>query len=110
MPLKLDPAITNVPQSLSEFFEKSNNRPATKKGITGIGNSSAATGIEVRMLPPLIKDNRTERIFPFPGFAKLYCVTIIVSDLPNQTVGGIDLDKFPRIGDNEHLPINKTLF
>jgi hypothetical protein len=68
------------------------------------------TGIELRLLPPFIKNNRTPRIPPFPGLAKLYCLTIVVSDAENDLIGGIDLQGFPRIGDNEHLPINKTIF
>jgi hypothetical protein len=68
------------------------------------------TGIELRLLPPFIKNNHTPRFGPFPGLAKLYCLTIVVSDAENQLVGGIDLQGFPRIGDQEHLPINKTIF
>jgi hypothetical protein len=75
-----------------------------------IKTSKDVTGIELRMLPPLIKDNHTPAVWPFPGFSKSYCLTLVVSDIPNQTVGAIDLKGFPRIGDNEPLPINKTIF
>jgi hypothetical protein len=34
----------------------------------------------------------------------------VVSDASNQLVGSIDLKGFPRIGDNEPLPINKTIY
>jgi len=78
--------------------------------VTRLKTSKDVTGIELRMLPPLIKNNHTAAMWPFPGFSKLYCLTIVVSDVPNQTVGAIDLKGFPRIGDNEHLPINKTIF
>lgn len=77
---------------------------------TGIGSSKTTTGIELRMLPPLIKDNHTPAVWPFPGFSKLYCLTIVVSDVTNQLAGTIDLKGFQRIGDNETLPINKTIF
>ncbi len=75
-----------------------------------IQTSKASTGIELRMLPPLIKDNHTPAVWPFPGYSKLYCLTIVVSDVTNQLAGAIDLKGFPRIGDNERLPINKTVF
>lgn len=75
-----------------------------------VDSSKDVSGIEIRMLPPFIKDNRTTPIWPFPGFAKLYCLTIVVSDVASQLAGTIDLKGFPRIGDNEHLPINKTIF
>jgi hypothetical protein len=78
--------------------------------IPVIKSSKTATGIELRMLPPLIKDNHTPALWPFPGYSKLYCLTIVVSDVTNQLAGAIDLKGFPRIGDNERLPINKTIF
>jgi len=68
------------------------------------------TGIELRLLPPFIVDNGTPAVWPFPGRAKLYCLTVVVSDVSNQLIGGIDLQGFHRIGDREHLPINKTIF
>ncbi|ULQ55464.1 hypothetical protein KJS94_12505 [Flavihumibacter rivuli] len=82
-----------------------------QKMITGeIPTAGELTGIELRMLPPFIKENGTTPVFPFPGNAKLYCLVMVVSDANNQLIGGIDLQGFPRIGDKEHLPINKTLF
>lgn len=91
--------------------------PATSAVFTPSGQlareiptSDKLTGIELRLLPPFVKDNNTEPFFPFPGFSKLYCLMIVVSDIGNQLVGGIDLQGFPRIGDEEHLPINKTIF
>ncbi|RPD42375.1 hypothetical protein [Chitinophaga barathri] len=81
-----------------------------KKVARDIPTSDKLTGIELRLLPPFVKDNNTEPFLVFPGFAKLYCLTIVVSDINNQLIGGIDLQGFPRIGDNEHLPINKTIF
>lgn len=80
------------------------------KLLDKIPTSSDVTGIELRMLPPLIKDNRTPAIFPFPGYARLYCLTLVVSDVENQLAGAIDLKGFQRIGDHENLPINKTIF
>jgi hypothetical protein len=68
------------------------------------------SGIELRMLPPLILENHSTPIWPFPGYSKLYCLTIVVSDVANQLVGGIDIKGFPRIGDREYLPVNKTVF
>jgi hypothetical protein len=68
------------------------------------------TGIELRMLPPLIIENHSTPVWPFPGYSKLYCLTIVVSDVANQLAGGIDIKGFPRIGDHEYLPVNKTVF
>jgi hypothetical protein len=62
------------------------------------------------MLPPLIIENHSTPVWPFPGYSKLYCLTIVVSDVANQLVGGIDIKGFPRIGDHEYLPVNKTVF
>ncbi len=83
---------------------------ALKHVARDIPTSDKLTGIELRLLPPFVKDNNTEPFLVFPGFAKLYCLTIVISDINNQLIGGIDLQGFPRIGDNEHLPVNKTIF
>lgn len=72
--------------------------------------SGNVAGIELRMLPPLVRDNHTISFWPFPGRARLYCLTIVVSDAANQLTGLMDLHAFPRIGDNEYLPINKTIY
>jgi hypothetical protein len=93
----------HLPQS-GEIAEK------LKNVARDIPTSDKLTGIELRLLPPFVKDNNTEPFLVFHGFAKLYCLTIVVSDINNQLIGGIDLQGFPRIGDNEHLPINKTIF
>lgn len=79
-------------------------------GEHAVPSSTDVSGIELRMLPPFIRDNRTLRIWPFPGHAKLYCLTIVVSDVANQLTGVMDLNAFPRIGKNEFLPINKTIY
>jgi hypothetical protein len=104
------PEITHVasPDAFLQFKGKSAND--LKKSVAAIPSSQEVTGIEIRLLPPYILDNRTAAVFPFPGFAKLYCMTIVVSDVNNQLAGGIDLQGFPRIGDKEHMPINKTIF
>lgn len=78
--------------------------------FSDINDSKDVSGIEIRMLPPFIKDNHTARVWPFPGYSKLYCLIIVASDVENQLAGGIDLKGFPRIGDHEFLPINKTIF
>ena len=68
------------------------------------------TGIELRLLPPYIKNNRTLKLWPFPGRASLYCCTIVISDIQNQLVGSMDLHAFHRVGDREFLPIDKTIY
>jgi hypothetical protein len=75
-----------------------------------VPGSSQVSGIEIRMLPPLIKNNRTPKFWPFPGRAKLYVITIVISDVANQLLGQMDLNTFAKIGDGEKLPITKTIF
>jgi hypothetical protein len=76
----------------------------------GIPDSGDVTGIELRMLPPLVRDNQTIKFWPFPGRARLYCLTMVVSDVANQLVGLMDLNGFQGIGDDDYLPINKTIY
>lgn len=75
-----------------------------------VTTSAQVSGMELRMLAPVIKNNQTPKFLAFPGYAQLYCLTLIVSDADNQMAGSIDLTGFPRIGDNETLPISKTLY
>ena len=83
---------------------------SAKLTLPEIDTSADVTGVELRMLPPFIKDNRTDKVWPFPGYAKLYCLTIVASNVTNQLAGTIDLKGFARIDDKESLPINKTIY
>ena len=104
MPIEFfDPEISVVNNGMAS----SGNQDDDFESVT---TSSEVTGMELRMLAPLIKDNHTPKFLAFPGYSKLYCLTLVVSDADNQMVGAIDLSGFPRIGDNETLPINKTLY
>ena len=80
------------------------------QSFPNIPDSGDVAGIELRMLPPLVRDNHTPAFWPFPGRARLYCLTMVVSDAANQMAGLMDLNSFPRVGDNEYLPINKTIY
>jgi hypothetical protein len=42
--------------------------------------------------------------------AHLYYLTIVVSDIENQLSCDIDIIAFPKIGDRELLPVNKTIY
>jgi len=75
-----------------------------------IPGSANVAGIELRMLPPFIRNNRTPRFLFFPGNAKLYCLTMVISDAANQLSGAMDLSAFHGVGDSEFLPVNKTIF
>ena len=91
------------------------NATFTPEGLTTrshspVPGSSQVSGIEIRMLPPLIKNNTTPKFWPFPGRAKLYVITIVISDVANQLLGQLDLNTFAKIGDGEKLPITKTIF
>ncbi len=104
-----DPQSTTV--RIGQFTESDKPVLETIERISrGIDTSKDLTGIEIRMLPPFIVDNHTKPVWPFPGFSRLYCLTIVISDAANQLVGAIDLKGFPRIGDQEYLPINKTIY
>jgi len=68
------------------------------------------SGIAIRMLPPFIRDNRQLKIWPFPGNARLYCLTTVVSDVHNELTGTMDLSGFARVGRNDFLPVNKLIY
>jgi hypothetical protein len=62
------------------------------------------------MLPPFVRDNMQLKIWPFPGYAKLYCFTTAVSDVNNELTGAMDLGVFARVGKNDYLSLNKTIY
>ena len=98
-------AVTNnMPASLDQHSMSLTNYAGN------IPSSSEVEGIEIRMLQPLIKNNKTLKIWPFPGKARLYSLTMVISDISNQLVGMMDLNTFSGVGDNEYLPINKTIY
>ena len=79
--------------------------------LPGVPSSENIAGIELRMLPPFIHDNHTLRFRPFlSGMARLYCLTLVVSDAANQLSGLMDLNAFPKVCKGSFLPINKTIF
>jgi len=111
MPIQFFDSETSFIDSPAKHLEfKGQVSAQLKAAARKIPSADEITGIEIRLLPPYIIDNNTEPFLLFKGFAKLYCITIVVSDVNNQLVGGIDIKDFPRIGDKEYLPVNKTIF
>lgn len=71
--------------------------------------SNKISGIEIRLSHVIIKDNKTAKVFPFPGLAKVYFMNLVVSDVENQTIA-LDLKGFEKVDDGDALSIDKTLF
>ena len=101
-----NPSTTTVRETIPVIAATETN--TTHDGL--IASSASIEGIEIRMLPTYIRNNRSLKIWPFPGRAHLYCITIVISDIANQLVGTMDLNAFPGIESNEYLPINKTIY
>lgn len=71
--------------------------------------SDEISGMEIRLSHVIIKDNKTAKVFPFPGLAKIYFMTLVVSDVENQNVN-LDLKGFEKVDDGDALSVDKTLF
>ncbi len=74
-----------------------------------IPTSEQISGIEVRLSRVLIKDNKTPRVGPFPGLARVYFLNFTASDLMEEHIQ-LDLKGFPKVDDGELLPVDRTLF
>ncbi|WP_324672181.1 hypothetical protein [Hymenobacter sp. GOD-10R] len=74
-----------------------------------IPDSKTVTGLEVRLSRVLVKDNRTAKVWPFPGYADVYLLLIVFDDLHPEPQT-INLSGFTRIDDNEDLPVDKTAY
>jgi hypothetical protein len=93
-------------------FRRSKVRTKSSKELQkelGIPTSDQITGIEIRLSRVYIKNNKTPKIGPFPGYAKVYFICLIASDVANQTPK-LEIKAFPKIDDNEELPIDKTVY
>lgn len=74
-----------------------------------IPTAGEISGIELRLSRAHILDNRTPGLGPFPGYAKIYFLTLVVSDIQNQAVF-VDVKGFPKVDSKEDLPIDNTLY
>lgn len=74
-----------------------------------IPDSKTVTGLEVRLSRVLVKDNRTPKVWPFPGYADVYLLLIVFDDLHPEPQT-INLSGFARIDDDEDLPVDKTAY
>lgn len=92
--------------NFKETFENARHELA---GARDIPVSSEITGIEVRLNNVLVKDNKTPKVFPFPGRASIYFINIVISDLSAQPFQ-INLEGFEKIDDGDGLSIDRTLF
>ncbi|GAB2964930.1 hypothetical protein GCM10027048_38080 [Hymenobacter coalescens] len=77
------------------------------KGV--IPDSGNVSGIEVRLSRLHVKDNHTPRVPPFPGYANLYLLVVVIDDQMNEP-RTLSLDSFARVDDNEDLPVNRTAY
>src|SRR4051812_5780502 len=76
-----------------------------------IPTSSDITGIEVRLSDVVIHNNRTAKIWPFPGLAKVYFLNLVVSDVnADSNPISIDLKGFEKVDDGDTLNVDRTLF
>ena len=75
----------------------------------GIPTSDKLTGIELRLKNVMIKDNKTPRVFPFPGNASFYLIVVTIDNTTGQPKE-FALNGFRGIGDNTFLEINRTIY
>ena len=94
---------------VKEFSFLNSTSKLNKTKLEGIPTSGKVTGIEVRLSKAHIVDNKTPKILIFPGYAKIYLLTIVASDLENQAPV-LNLKSFAKVGDNESLPVDASIF
>jgi hypothetical protein len=87
----------------SQLKQSNNQKPSN------IPDSSNITGIELRLSKALIIDNKTPKVWPFPGFAKIYLLVIVVTD-SGVVLQNLDLKSFAKVDDGEEIPVDKTIF
>lgn len=65
--------------------------------------------IAVRLSQVLVTDNNTPAAPSFPGFAKMYFLTIVANNLPGSNMQ-LNLQGFEKVSGNDSLAIDKALF
>ncbi|TGE03840.1 hypothetical protein [Hymenobacter fodinae] len=86
----------------------SNHRLVRARG-GDIPQSSEVSGIEVRLSQVLIKDNGTETIWPFPGYADVYVLIVVLDNLTKEPQT-LTLQGFAGVDDHESLPVDRTAY
>ncbi|GAB3839625.1 hypothetical protein [Hymenobacter jeollabukensis] len=85
-------------------------QPGRLDAVRGaIPDSGNVSGLEVRLSQLHIKDNHTPRVPPFPGYANLYLLVVVIDD-QMQEPRTLTLNSFPRVDDNEDLPVDRTVY
>ena len=74
-----------------------------------INTSQDISGIEIRLSRVIIKDNKTPKVFPFPGYAEVYFLNVIISDLATEPIS-LEVKGFEKVDDGDSLSIDKTLY
>ncbi len=67
-------------------------------------------GIQLRMMPPLVKHNGGYSFWSPDTKVNLYCLTLIFEDIDGRFNGLLCLDSFSGVGDNEFLNVYKALY
>lgn len=93
--------------NFQETFETTKH--AENRGLRGIPTSNDLTGIEVRLSNVTVIDNKTPKVFPFPGLATVYFINIVASDVSADSVT-LDINGFEKVDDNSKLAIDRVLF
>jgi hypothetical protein len=101
-----NPAIHFTQNLYSEIHDFAEGRPGPGPDVP---NSNEISGIEVRLSRVVIHDNKTARVWPFPGLAQMYFMCIVLSDAAKKPVT-IDLKGFQKVNDGDALHIDRTLF
>lgn len=100
------PAIRFNQNLYSEVHDFAEGRPVPEPDVP---NSREISGIEVRLSRVVVHDNKTARVWPFPGLARMYFMCVVLSDAAKKPVT-IDLKGFQKVNDGDALQIDRTLY
>jgi len=81
-------------------------RSGSRKSIPTV---DTLTGIELRIQKVLVKDNKTTKVWPFPGYSDLYVIITTIDDLKNDPFK-LTLEGFADVDDDEVLPLERTAY
>jgi hypothetical protein len=100
---------TNLQTEEHDFQETFESARHIRVLETGIPTSKELTGIDIHVKNITILDNKTPKIFPFPGFAKIYLIALAASDVNIQPIT-VDLKSFEKVDDGSALHVDESIF
>jgi hypothetical protein len=95
--------------NFQESFQNAKHPESTLERAGDILGSKDISGMEVRLSNIKIIDNKTPKVFPFPGLAKVYLVNMVITDTSANPIL-LDLNGFEKVDDGDSILVDRVIY